>query len=54
MLLNGNEFVASMNSVVFIVNNVITRLKTILFDNFLKHNLKKLTCLDNTYYNDIL
>ena len=35
-----DAFVASMNTVVLIVNNVVTRLMTILFVYFLQHKVK--------------
>ena len=34
MLLGRDDFVASMNSVVLMVNNVVTRLTTISFEDF--------------------
>ena len=43
MLPDGNKFVVSVNSVVLMVNNVVTGVTTILFDNFfLQQNVKKL------------
>ena len=42
MLLDGNEFVASMNSIVLVVGNEVTRLTTILFDDFLQQSVKTL------------
>ena len=42
MLLDGNKFEASMNSVVLIVDNIVTRPMTILFDDFFTTSVKKL------------
>ena len=41
MFLDGNKFIASMNSVVLMVDNVVTRLTTILFVDFFTTSVKK-------------
>ena len=55
MLLDGNDFLVLMNSIVLIVSNVVTRLTTILFDDFLQNSVKShlayITLTTMLYYN---